>query len=285
MDIIGHYAEILPTAKYFVDGIGVPSWLRSQKLFVERVNANGTVVLAYDQSMMTAGCLYRHDVHVDKEVRTYHDEFDEDTDISIRIMGVEKRMDNINITKTRFHVPDEHVFIDREHIGCVENAKRAWLAETDKPFVMVVQDDVEFCDDFIHYANKVVKQYKDKIITFFPFQFFEVPQGGLPKKSPYVLTRCISGQATLMPTEYVKPCISAWREDIKGDDTNIMRWGWDNDIKFLTTLPALTQHLGQESVFDHTRSIGKSNCYRKNPGKYADFDNGYLNHWTNLVSD
>jgi len=281
-ELVGHYVKILPTTKLFVDGIGIPEWIRDATLYIERVNSNGTIVLAYDQTTMMAGCLFQRDVAVLDEVRTYHDTLNEEPTFTMRIMGVEKRIEHINFTKQRFNIPDDQVFLDTEHRGCVENAKRAWLAETDNDHVLVIQDDVEFCDDFIHYANLFVKLFPDDILTFFPFQFFSLPSKGIPKQSPYMLTTCLSGQATMMPTKYIKPCISAWREDIKGDDTNIMEWGKNNGIRFITTIPALTQHLGQVSVYDVGRSIGRSDCYRKNP--VGNFECGYLNHWSNFVS-
>ena len=277
---VNHFATVKSDMKWFVDGTPVSPAVRSKKLYVERVNSNGTISLADDQTTMTVGCSFADDVTVHKETRTYHDTNTEHPDISMRIMGVPSRMENILLTKSRFDVPDNLVFIDEKRIGCVENAKRAWLAENDKPFTMVVQDDVEFCDDFFVYANKIAQHYGNAVISFFPYQFIGPNVIARRPKSPYVLSNCVSGVAVMMPTKYVEDCINYWSPEILGDDTNISRWASDNGIKMITTVPSLVQHLGQISVFSPGRSLGRAYCYRKNPE--ADFDNDFLNHWSNI---
>ena len=84
-----------------------------------------------------------------------------------------------------------------------------------------------------------------------------------------------------MKTEYVKPCLESWSEEL-GDDTNINRWASKNGIGVLTTLPATIQHIGDDSMHDKSRSIGRTDFYQKNPLS-ANWYDGYVMSWTNIV--
>lgn len=43
--------------------------------------------------------------------------------ISIRIIGVEDRIDNVNNTKKLLNIPESNIFIDVNRYGLIENAK------------------------------------------------------------------------------------------------------------------------------------------------------------------
>ena len=205
--------------------------------------------------------------------------------IDVRIFGVPERQDWIDKNREILELPDENIFMDFEHLGCAPTAKRAWLKKTDKPFVMVLSDDAELCKDFLSYCEKVVKAHPKKIISLFPFQFIRpVPGSRLPKESPYVLTNKLSGCGIIMKTEYVRPCIDSWPPDAKGDDTNIQAWAERHRIKIITTLPALIQHIGDVSVCDPTRSLGRTPYYYEDPS-YMDWDSKYVTSWTNIIDE
>ncbi len=203
--------------------------------------------------------------------------------IDIRIFGVPERQNWIDKNKSILNLPDENIFMDYEHIGCAPTAKRAWLKKTDKPFVMVLSDDVELCDNFLSYCERIVKSHPHSIISLFPYQFIRpVPESRLPTQSPYVLTTTLSGCGIIMRNEWVEPCIDSWPSGAKGDDTNIQMWAKKNRIHILTTLPATIQHIGDISVCDPTRSLGRTPYFNKNPAN-VNWDSGYVTSWTNII--
>lgn len=209
-----------------------------------------------------------------------------ENNISVRLMGVPERMEHIKKLVTQLNIPEEMVFIDPEHKGVIYNAKRAWLAETDKPFTLVIQDDCVVCDNFLYYCNKAIRAYPKAIFSLFPFQFTSYQQlmrrGYLPTVSPYVTTNLVCGCAILMPTEYVKPCIESWPADAKGDDISIQYWAEKTNKCVLTTIPVMVQHIGQESVFDKSRSLGGTDLFRKDVSG-ANWNNRFITPWTNLL--
>ena len=203
--------------------------------------------------------------------------------VSIRIFGVPERMDWIVENQTKLRLPDENVFIDYEHEGCVPSARKAWLKETNKPFTMVLTDDVELCDDFQYCARAIVTTHPDDIISLFPIQFMHACdthfiQGG----SPYIATNMLSGCGIIMRTDYVRPCLDSWDPEINGDDVNIRMWAEKNKIGIITTIPATIQHIGDKSVHDASRSIGRTDFYSKTP-LHANWYDGYVTSWTNVV--
>ena len=207
------------------------------------------------------------------------------SNIDVRVFGVPERMGWIEEKKSILNLPDENIFIDYNHVGCAPMARLAWLKETDKPFTMVLSDDAELCNNFMSYCERVARAHPRAIISLFPFQFVKpVPGSKLPTKSPYVLTKTLSGCGIMMRTEYVKPCIYSWHPDAKGDDTSIQAWAEKQRIKILTTLPALIQHVGDVSVCDPTRVLGRTPYFDKNPTN-VDWDSKYVTSWTNIIDD
>lgn len=202
--------------------------------------------------------------------------------IDVRIFGVPERMECIRLNQEILGVPDERIFIDETHEGCVKTAKRAWLAETDKPYTMVLQDDVELCDGFLSVCRRMIQAHPDVVFSLFPMEFNNWRKGGLPKESPYIAARYMSGQGILMKTEWVRPCVDSWDRHILGDDVNIQRWAENTGKTILTTVPCTLQHIGDVSVFDPTRSLGRSPYFQKDVSD-VDWESDYITPWTNIA--
>lgn len=282
-ELVKRMVKIKPSTSCFIGGKGISESVRNAELFVSRVNQNGTVVIAYSRSLAEIDALFVDDIEVLDEMRTYHDDDIACSKASIRIFGVPERIDCIRENQKRLGIPDELVFIDEEHEGCIPTAKRAWSYPTDKEYVMVLQDDIELCDNFLKYVNMMIDAQPDAIISCFHLGITRrASVNRIPTVSPYVGVKDVSGQAIIMKSEYVQPCIEAWKDEIKGDDTNITAWANENNIRIITTLPMTVQHLGIKSVFDPSRSLGMSEFYDKNPVDAA-WDNGYVTNVTNIL--
>ncbi len=202
--------------------------------------------------------------------------------IDVRIFGVPERMDNIEKMKSRFD-GNVTVVMDNEHSGCVPTARKTWLLHTDASHVLVLNDDVELCNDFMRVCDVIVERHPDKIITLFPAQFMSRDVlnnvGGMPKNSPYVSTDRVSGAGIIMPTEYVKPCVESWDKHTTEDDTSIYEWAKKNGISVITTLPAILQHLNLGSQVGHCEM--HTDFYEENP--VANWENSFVTPWTNLI--
>ena len=203
--------------------------------------------------------------------------------IDIRIFGVPERMPCIEKNKLLLDLPGENIFIDERHDGCLKTARRAWSKQTDRPYTLVLQDDVELCDGFIGICETMIKVHPDVIFSLFPMQFIRrVPGSKIPTVSPYIQTKDLTAQGILMKTEYVAPCLASWDDSIPGDDTNIQRWAEKQGIIFITTIPPVLQHIGDVSVYDPSRSPGRSPFYVQRPIG-VNWECGFVTPWSNLV--
>lgn len=210
-----------------------------------------------------------------------------DPTIDIRIFGVPERMTNILSLKSVLGVPDDRVVIDVEHAGCIPTAKRAWGIGTESDFVLVLQDDVELCDDFLAYCARIASAHPKAIIGFYPGYFPRVNHIRRRPPTPYISVDKISAPGIMMPSSYVGPCLGSWTDEDaatgrRGDDTNIQEWALTNGVTMLTTIPCIIQHIGFESVFDPGRNLGSSDFFAKDPFM-EDWDSDYFTPWTNVV--
>ena len=178
----------------------------------------------------------------------------------------------------------KQILIDKEHKGCLWNARRAWKKKTEKPFVMVLTDDVILCDGFLEICDKIVNTHPDKVISLFPVQFLRSDLcNPIKLKSPYISTNRVSGAGIIMPTEFIKPCLDYWDTSISTeDDANIKRWAEHNNITILTTIPSTIQHSDCVSVFNPNRSIGSTDFYDQSP-QDIDWSSTFITPWTNII--
>lgn len=279
---VGTIVRIKPEATRFVGGNLIPDWVRNDKLYISRVNPNGTLMLSRYDSAYEVDSLFPRDVEAIGTGRTFEDKTKECPDVSIRIFGVPERIENIRDNQRRLGLPDDHIFIDENHEGCVPTARRAWTYPTDKEFVLVLQDDVELCDNFMHYVNVIVNTQPDSMISLYSTEFSRRRSvNKVPTQSPYIATNILTAQGIIMRTEWIQPCVDSWRDNIRGDDANIVLWARANNIQILATIPQIIQHLGDVSVFDKSRSMGRSEFYSKYPTE-ANWSNSFVTQACNV---
>ena len=204
--------------------------------------------------------------------------------IDARIMGVPSRMENIRRTQEILNIPDEKVFLDEEGNGCIWNAKRAWGMPTTASHVMVLQDDIELCDNFLSIVLRMIPLHPDKIISLHPPNqiCYREKIGRYPKESPYVIVRELTAQGIIMPAEMIAPCLAFWKDERRGDDTNILAWAKETGTAIISTLPSTIQHIGKESVFDPGHKVRGTDFYNLDV-ENAHWDSTKLNMWTNVV--
>jgi hypothetical protein len=283
-ELINRIVRVSPDATTLIGGVGFPSNSRDTDMYISRVCQNGTVEISYSDRCLILGYCFPNDLIVTNKVREGIDDIEEEPLFEARVFGVSERMENIEITKRRLKLPDDQVIIDAEHIGCKPTAQKTWSLPAKKEYVCVLPDDVELCDNFVHYCNCLLKAYGDSVISLFPIHFMRRDAISRMPRNPYVWTKGVSGAGIIMPADWVKPCLDAWRDDIIGDDTNIEIWAIQNKKKIITTIPALVQHIGDLSVHDARRSIGRTHYYRKDVSG-SDWNDTYLNLWNNISRD
>lgn len=111
---------------------------------------------------------------------------------------------------------------------------------------VVLQDDLELCNDFIATINKIINVNPEFIFTLFCPR---VRYSHAVDDSPYVIIKGWNtwGQGIVMPVSYVKPMFEfADRElgaDFPYDDGIYAWWAKRERIWIATTIPSTIQHL------------------------------------------
>jgi len=151
------------------------------------------------------------------------------------------------------------IFYDDDRLGCWGNAKRVWKWGTEQPvdWVLVLQDDISFCADFVKAAVKIARcQALGNPVSFFlPRKSVEVARD---RGLHYVATsNYLWAQATMIEVVAVRTMLS-WVETKECAD-----WNNDDDVrlaaffksklqrKVLVTVPNLVEHLNMGSVMGH----------------------------------
>lgn len=205
-------------------------------------------------------------------------------EIDIRIFGVPERIENIRQTQSILGVPDDRIIIDENHDGCIPTAKRAWEIEPSAEHILVLQDDILLCKDFLNHCKRMIKAHPDAILSLFtPNQVcFRKNIKRMPQNTPYIQTKELTAQGIVMPSKYIAPCLASWEDARRGDDTNILFWAKQNNILILTTIPTTIQHIGYDSVFDPGHLVLGSDFYDPDPS-WVDWDTPHYTSWTNVT--
>lgn len=197
----------------------------------------------------------------------------------IKIYGVKKRLPMIEKTVEKLGLDwDDVIFDDRENGGdAYYTARKAFLSalESGADHAIILQDDIEVCNNFREIASEIIETHPDKIIALFPWdaylkrKFRQYPK--LKGQTPYIRNRYwITGCGFIIPTKYI-PLYLDYAESTKYDkdfleDTALFNWANENDITILNTAPALIQHLGEQSLVFGKDSVNRTTkYYEKNP--------------------
>lgn len=168
--------------------------------------------------------------------------------LKVKIMGVPSREENINKLVDELGLKSSDVVYGDESIGRpYETSKTAFTTKLGKgtTHILVIQDDVEVCEDFIENVTKVVDVFPNDILTFFN------PQYSTYRGFNYYVVNSnvrMFGQAICMPVDVAKQCFN-WCEDTLpdmfkiDDDLNIKRFAEANHVRIVGTVVPLVQHL------------------------------------------
>ena len=193
--------------------------------------------------------------------------------IDIRIMAHPSRKNNVDKILKKLGLPEDIVVWDDRLSGgdAWYTARKAWALPISKECThrLVLQDDVDICDDFITHATAIADQHKTHAVTLINFKN---PRNYPNKRNtPYYSTSLMPGQAIMLPRDVIKPCID-WCDIPKNarfglhDDLLISDYCSQNKILMVCTVPSIVQHLDGESLLSVNYSWKRvSKNYEENP--------------------
>lgn len=181
--------------------------------------------------------------------------------IDIKIMAHPSRKENVKQILSDLSMSDDIVvWDDRDHGGdAMYTAKKAWTQPIPKDCThrLVLQDDVEVCDNFLEIVEKVAEKFNNQIVSFFHCESY-------PDDIRYTTTLHLWGCAIMIPSHLVADCWNyiehiadrPWckepEEVLPHDDTCILAWAIENEIPIVNTIPSLVQHHGDNSLIGIT---------------------------------
>lgn len=192
--------------------------------------------------------------------------------ITYKIYGMHSRDEMIYNLQNQLDIKDSDVYYDDRPNGglALYTAKKAWLSpiEPGETHRVVFPDDVEVCDNFKSICEQITTTHPDKIISLFCFEGITENSRFNNLSTPYLESKFVIGIGLIIPVEYIKPCfdwIKKTYDDNIADDIGIQHWAKYNNVKVITTIPSLVQHLGDDSILTPNMPIRRSKYFEKNP--------------------
>ena len=194
--------------------------------------------------------------------------------ISIKIVGVREREYMIDEMNRQLQLPAGDIIYDERPGGgyAFPILKKAWLdpfaeGETHR---IVLNDDLELCDDFINICNQITKAQPNSIVSFFSYFNSSYCDQEIQKlQTPYVRHDVgIFGCAIMMPKNVAIECMeftSMNYPDIKFESRAFTEFARERGIPIITTLPCLVQHIGDSSLVDRSLPIRRTTRFEKYP--------------------
>lgn len=174
-----------------------------------------------------------------------------------------------------------------------EDAKKVLSHRPSHTHVLVMQDDILPCQDFIPTVEQIINLLPNQPITFFtnnPAADVAVMQD----KRWVTLSVWLMAQAYVLPVEIIDDMV-AWideyvKEDVRFDDERMAMYFYYHKIPVYATVPSLVEHLGWNSTTLSTYTDkARKNIFKpenRMARQYIGFENSGLDiDWTIGLAD
>lgn len=195
--------------------------------------------------------------------------------VGIKIVGVHERDHMIDSMNRQLQLPAGDIIYDERPGGgyAFPILKKAWLdpyAEEETHRV-VLNDDLELCDNFREICEQIAKAQPNSIVSFFTTYLNSsfCDQEIKLIHTPYIKHDIgIFGCAIMMPKNVAIECMEYTQKDypdIKFESRAFTEFAREIGIPIITTLPCLVQHIGDESLVDQSLPIRRTTRFEKYP--------------------
>ena len=176
--------------------------------------------------------------------------------LDIKLMAHPSRAEHVQKMLNQLGLPDSIVVWDDRPQGgdAMYTARKAWSLPLpdDCTHRLVLQDDLELCDNFVQIAEQISNRHPTYAISLINFN-------KKPKNPdhvfPYYLTSILSGCAIMLPKDVIQPCMewckTASEEVALHDDLSISCYCLKHGVIMITTSPSLVQHLNHASLLPY----------------------------------
>ncbi len=183
-----------------------------------------------------------------------------------KIMGVEKRVENIKQTINALNLSMDDVFIDKDmRMNPFWSSLDVLRMPVKKGIThrCILQDDIILANNFSDFVNKLIAIAPDAIYSLYSFTGYK------PYRKEAKILRTggkIWGPAVIIPLKYLGGILAlakSVKEDYIHDDGFYSYFANKNNIEILTTCPNAIQLANGTSFFNHR--FTKTRTFTKNP--------------------
>lgn len=192
--------------------------------------------------------------------------------IDIQIIGVRARQEMINNTLKALNLSEDIVMYDDRPNGgaCLYNAKRVYRKPIPEGVThrVILADDVQVCNNFVDICTQIVNAHPDALIGLFPFFFMKQSDYADNLKTPYVKSMMAAGMGMIIPVKYIDECVDWIERTLPEDypeDGAVSTWCRMHNVSIINTVPAVIQHIGDDSILTPGASIRRTVYFTENP--------------------
>lgn len=199
--------------------------------------------------------------------------------VDIRIMASQKRAGNVASLLRKLRLEDTAVIWDDRPEGgdAMYTARMAWLypLADGATHRLVLQDDVDVCDDFIHIINTIAETHPCRAVTTISF----ISPSNWPNydNTPYYRVNNMPGCGIMLPVPVIKPCMD-WCDSSTDaalklhDDLMISKYCRNHRVMMIAVLPCIIQHPDDDTLLHQIYSWKRTSRYY-NEHAQADWSN------------
>jgi hypothetical protein len=191
----------------------------------------------------------------------------------VKICGVAARLPHIQKTMQVLNLSEEDVFLDDRPNGgsAFYVTRKALLAPRNENIThrVLLQDDVELCNNFTDIVRQIIETHPDKIVALFTTDSYVKPLIHKLQGTPYIQNNsAVSGAGFIFPVKYTESYLfwcQGYNNENIAEDVAMFSWAGVKKIPILNTVPSLIQHIGDESVLLKDAPIRRTKYFQENP--------------------
>lgn len=199
--------------------------------------------------------------------------------IDIRIMASPKRAKNVARLCSKLGLAEDAVtWDDRPNGGdAMYTARKAWLHPLPDGVThrLVLQDDVEVCEDFAHIIDAIASTHPRRAVT--GISFLQPSNYPAYNGTPYYRVNNMPGCAIMLPADVARSCME-WCDSSTDailkphDDLMISKYCREHSVMMIATFPCIVQHPDDDTLLGKTYSWRRTSKYYDSHAK-ADWCN------------
>lgn len=195
--------------------------------------------------------------------------------VDFKIVAVHERQEMAESLRDALGLSDEDIMYDDRPEGGnpYQTVKKAWLRPAAEGVThrVILNEDVQVCTGFKEICDQAARSHPDCAFSLFTKELDSDYYDSFIENltTPYVSHDwAIWGCAILMPVSIVEECfqyIDTCFDENVHESYGIFSFLRHKEIPILTTMPVTVQHIGDESLYDPTLPVRRTNRFEENP--------------------